>query len=350
MQRYMWRFGILVPVWFSVYLFAYGLESDVYIPALHLQLWSYDVVLGYVVFALLWTALSPLRDCCCDGSVFEFLYYFFPVGLWCTLYMAQHDFAAVVYALILILVLSLIITCREYRHYRRLEVPINARVRSTIAYVGMRGFLLVSCGIFLASFLFLFRIDSIKPPVLTPTKEIVEPVTVEERRNYDAEIWGITALQPKCWRKFSQEERLNALQALSNIEAAKLGIPSCSVVSTVLTYGDSAYSKEKGQIIIAVELLENIDSEEDSIRAMLWGLYIRYIDYLIDNVDFDHPIYQTAYFSTIREYRDNLTSFTSPSPYDSEGYYAQPIIRDSEAYAKEEAARVISLMNEEGSV
>lgn len=340
------KFSVLIPVWFTIYLFNHGLGNDIYYEHLHITLWSVEILMAYTVFSLLWIVLSPLRASCCDGGIFEVLFYFFPVGLWCSLYMAQEDFVALIMVICFIIGLNYYFGYYSVKRYRKWPVPTVGPVKAPLRFVRQRFFLASTSVFLMGSLLMVLFGNGVEAKVKYSSVETRQTSSEEASVDYQYRILRLENLQTDRWAKLTSQQRLDTLQVLANIEADKLGIPRSVVSAIKITNVDSAYNTDLNQIVLDPEMVGNPDKAEDCVRCLLWAVHNEYIHFLVDRADFDSDLAHTMYFERVIAYRDNMDSYIEPSLSNYDAYASQPIIKDSTDYAESEAAYIFSLISD----
>lgn len=272
--------------------------------------------MAYAIFALLWVVLSPLRASCCDGGILEALFYFFPVGAWCTLYTTQDDLGALILAVCLLVGLNYYFGYYAIKRYRKWPVTTGeGSVRTPLRFMRQRFFLITACGFLAVSFLSIVSSNGLEARIEYSSFESRQEAAEDGAVKFQARLLRLNGLRTDRWEKLSTQQRIDTLQALADVEADRLGIPSAVVSTIKIVNSDSAYSTVLNQIVLDPEMVSNLNQLEQSVKCLLWAVHNKYIHYLVDHTDFSSDMANTAYYEWIREYKErendiiNIDSF-----------------------------------------
>ena len=92
---------------------------------------------------------------------------------------------------------------------------------------------------------------------------------------------------------------------------------------------------------IDIEHLANSPVEE-CLQTLCHEIYYSAQHYLINNINWDLEVFQSAYFQELRDWKANDEDYQQPYLNGYDAYADQPLEASSRAYSIEETARILS--------
>lgn len=102
-----------------------------------------------------------------------------------------------------------------------------------------------------------------------------------------------------------------------------------------------AYDDESNQMWINTEHLAN-SSVSDIINTIAHETHHAYVDYLVNTLDWDNPVMNSAYFTELRELMDSQENYKSAGKYGFDAYENQPLEVAAREYTEKETARIMT--------
>lgn len=341
------RLSIILPI---------SLISTVLIEIVTLTIQEIGLYLNYgtfrwlfIIFSVAWLSCSPLRKSCCDGRCTEVLFNLVPIEVLYMLLFAQWHFKAFIAVLILILVVEIAFaislgndmakcnTSRQRRKWRRLNYTMMGRFTVII----MAAFTAIPCTIVLVS-------HGLCSPSYQADREISSSMLsdengrVEGENIYEKNCKVLLCFREELWGGYSIQEKTTFMQALADMEAELLGIPSVPLTAEKLeAFTLGAYLSKTNEIRIDIEHLAK-SSAEECIDTVCHEIAHSWQHFLVDNIDWEADISKNPYFNQIRTWKENQDHYIQPTGVAFDSYESQPVEASAQVYAEEETARILS--------
>lgn len=340
MKKLLCSFSIIVPIILINWLLLDGTglviqEIGVYLPRNVLNFF-------FISASVLWLCCSPWRRDCCNGHWPEVLFYLIPFETICLFLFSQwHFVVAVLIAaacgllhIALIFFLDTQIAWDMPPAYRERQHKVNSVIFRRMSVLICAILTTVPC----FSILFIYGFQS---PVYRAHEEAppIDASTysggMEDLPVYDLYINTILCFDEESWQQYSMSQKVELLQSLADMEAAKLGILSIPISIQMLgafTLGE--YDTESNEIRVDIEHVTTSTAEE-CINTICHEMCHAWQDYLVDHINWEMDIFDNPYFDEIRRWKDNQAAYIQPGS-DFSAYETQPVEASARTYAEEE--------------
>ncbi|MBO5275169.1 MAG: hypothetical protein J6I45_11195 [Clostridia bacterium] len=155
----------------------------------------------------------------------------------------------------------------------------------------------------------------------------------------------LRAMEDTRWLGYGEKERLDALEAVAELECRWLGIEAPELASAEL--GEDVlgqYDNKKFTVYISSEELMN-ESAFTCITTLLHELRHCYQFRVVESVNWEKKSSDLRYYSEAEVWRGELMSYVSGTHEAYEEYYEQAIEADARAYAKKHALDYTEYLN-----
>lgn len=304
--------------------------------------------MSFMALTVIWLCGSPLRKSCCNGSWTEVIFNLLPAIILLMLVFAQWHFWIFtgILAVILIVEIAFAVSLHNdrrrdrYAPRRRRQKQKNVILfhRFTMLVIGV--FCAVPC--FIAAIVYDFRSPTYEAAPGDSEIPTQETGSAEDGDVYERRLSLLLCFKEDRWNHYSIQEKTTIAQNLAEFETELLGIPSVHLITGKLKrYTQGEYHADTNEMWIDIDHLANSPAEE-VIVTICHEVHHSFEHYLVDNLDWDSAIMQTAYFEEIRLWRENQRNYLQPYVDGFSSYEAQPVEVAARAYAAEEAARILS--------
>ena len=141
---------------------------------------------------------------------------------------------------------------------------------------------------------------------------------------------------------YSIQEKITFMQALADMEAEILGIPSIPLKTEKLrAFTLGAYLSNTNEIRIDIEHLAK-SSADECIDTICHEIAHSWQHFLVDNIDWESDISKNPYFNQARAWKENQDHYIQPAGMTFDSYESQPVEASAQAYAEEETVRILS--------
>ena len=352
MKRIIYKASIIIPLAMIFYSFIEPFAFCVPEIGLYMEIWSSRVMI--VMVTVIWLCCSPFRKGTCNGTVTELLFNLVPVEFVLMLVFAQWHFAVSLSLAIVVLVgeIALFRVLRKDEQKHKFSRKRHRRYQFVFRRCSVLGIAAVCAIPCIMSLFYGFESPTYKATEelwnqLLSEKEIAED-TEEQDDPYknNTELWDY--LQEKNWNQLSIQEKITVAQKLVDFECDVFGIPTVSVTAAMIGYTTlGAYDNESGKMYVNTEHLAN-SSVKEVVNTVCHETHHAYIDFLIDNLDWDNPAMNSAFFSELKELMDSQENYKSASLYGYSEYANQPLEVAAREYAEEETAKIMTYIDDDG--
>ena len=344
-KKWIFKSTILIPLLAAVYLF--WQPFGIYIEEINFNLWYQILPFIFLSFTILWLRYSPCKYACQNGSLFELLFNLFPIEILLFFVFAQYNF--IISLLIIIGIVILFLIFRHALMKDKKTRDLSERNRKMLRKVKGRFFLMLASALVAIPCLMAIFIYQLKDPVLEPNMELFPEISNSENEvSSDQIVTQSDAIfgcfKEETWTLYSPEEKITALQLLSNYEAKKLGMPSVSVTAERLNmFTLGSYIQDTNNICIDLQHLQD-SSAESTAKTLLHELYHAYEIYVISNIDWESDFANSAYFAEARAWKENNSNYIK-AVLDYDAYISQPLEASARDYAETESKEIALLIN-----
>ena len=345
LRRFFCKGSILIPIAFICYLFS--VPVSIYVRELGLYLGYGASSFMLLSLSLLWLCCSPFRKGCCDGSWSEVLFNIVPIECFLMLIFAQWHFAAALLLGAVTVCISIAFTLALRREER--AIPVSKKMRRKNRATVKRFFVLAVAAVCTVPCLVSAFVFDLRSPTYEAEQEILAQLFSPEETPEEEETDLFAGNQPfllgfqeSVWKTYSLQEKITRLQQLGNLESQRLGIPSVSIKSKKLNpYTLGEYDWSAKEIWIDLEHLEE-SPVTDCIRTICHEMWHAQQNYILENIDWESELMQSAYFAEIRAWRENASHYQDADISGYDAYAQQPLEASAAAYAEEETDLILS--------
>lgn len=306
----------------------------------------------YMVISIIWLSCSSFQRSCCNGGWAEIFYHLVPVELLLMLIFAQWHFGIAVFAAAVLLCVEgvFLILLRKGKRRKagdqRYEERRRRRYKDAFRKLTVTAIAVV-CAVPCYMAVFVYQLRS---PSYTASGDIeewlsgenTETEAAEQEDAYQENIQLLQCFERKVWNGYNVKERITVMQGLVDFEAEVLGIPSVKISAEKLDYSTlGLYNSETKEIRIDLEYLMEAEVEE-CIQTVCHETYHSYQDYLVDNLDWDQEVVNSAYFEELRAWKENGYDYKNAWVSGFQAYKEQPLEEAARGYAEEECERILS--------
>lgn len=165
---------------------------------------------------------------------------------------------------------------------------------------------------------------------------------IESKNIYEKNIEILLCFREELWRGYSIQEKTTFMQALADMEAEILGIPSVPLMTEKLeAFTLGSYLSKTNEIRIDIEHLAK-SSAEECIDTICHEISHSWQHFLVDNIDWESDISKNPYFNQVRAWKENQDHYIQPAGTAFDSYESQPVEISARAYAEEETTRILS--------
>lgn len=359
MKNAMFHSAILIPILFIGYVLTGWYR-------LSIPEWNFYP--GYGITAFILVALTffwlevpvSLRESCCNASWYEVEYYAVPVELYCLLFYAEWQYTS--FLILCVVLVAAVVTSGfvfRYRENRRAAYVRSKKERRNVRiwyrhYFHQFAITVVFAACIPATVLTLF-VYELEAPVIRveggegmeeQSQEGEDTAQVGEEAVLTQNMGSLLVLrlQTKRWDTLSASQRVSVLQALTDYEARRLGIPSLPLSSRRQEINQlGVYDVDGNSIEVNLQYMME-EPLETSIDTTCHEVYHAYQHYLVEAVDWDGAAAKTAYFDELREWKENDDHYLTAEEDGTDAYENQPLEVSARAFAKEETDRIMALV------
>lgn len=192
----------------------------------------------------------------------------------------------------------------------------------------------------------------LKPPTYEAEQRIAESLFLDEESikketdSFEDYPEFFQCFQNEVWQAYSIQERITVLQELTDFEAEKLAIPTVPIATGNLSmYTLGQYDWGTHKIYIDVKYLAK-SAPEECITTVTHEIWHFLQAYLIENIDWDSEVVQSAYFEELRSWKDNSENYRDAYVYGYDAYSNQPLEESARSYADKETAIILKYVKE----
>lgn len=348
MKRIFYRLSIIFPLILIYYSFTESISFS--IPELDIYLEPYMARFLIVTIDMLWLYCSPYRKNCCNGTWIELMFNIVPVAIIMMFNLAQWHFTFfVIIGLILVLIETVLFLGLRKDEHKHCVTKKSHRMYKTIfrrcTVFAIAAVCVIPCLPSLLS-------HGLTSPTYQAEQEIWNLLFLESTETNNVSSSNIDVYQENqilwhcfedaAWKSYSIPEKITVMQRLTDFETEILGIPPITITADLIgAYTLGSYKDETNEILVNTKYLDNSPVEEciDTIcHEVRHSLQFQ----IVSSIDWDNPVFQTAYFDELRSWLQNQGSYKSAWLYGFEEYESQPLEVDARDYAKSETAKIMS--------
>ncbi len=313
-----------------------------------------ETVFLFLSVTVAWLYWQPLKKCCCDGRWTEVLFNLIPMEMPLLLIFAQWHFVLFAGDLLLLALAELallIILKKDERKYRstkrRRRMYKDAFKRGSV----LMAFLVTAVPCFLSLFVYKLRGPEYRAEddlaKLIFSEEASDDEAAEAVDIYQENIELLSCFEEQRWENFDKNEKITIVQKLADFEADCLGVPSVPVSSCMLDVGTlGSYSSETKEIKISLPYMAE-SSAEECIQTICHEVFHRAQDYLVENLDWENEVLQSAYFDELRSWKENQENYKDVWTAGFDAYENQPLEASARDYAAKETDMILSYIGEQ---
>ena len=351
MKRSIYRVSIVFPLLLVYTSFVETVSFSV--PELNIYIEPVVARFLITMGTTIWLCCSPYKRYCCNGTWTELMFNLVPIEAVLMLNLAQWHFATfVIISLVLVFVESALFIGlrRDARKH-----PVTNKSRRMYKTIFRRCTVLaiaVICVIPCCPSLFMHGLTS---PTYQAQQEIWRYIFSEDTESEDTiesvadayteyqELWR--CLEESTWKHYSVPEKMTVMQRLTDFETQTLGISSVPVTADLIgSYTLGMYNEETNELFINTKYLDTSPVEEciDTIcHEVRHALQFQ----VVNAIDWDNPVFQTAYFDELRSWLHNQEDYQNAWLGGFEEYHNQPLEVDARDYAATETERIMSYIH-----
>lgn len=305
----------------------------------------------YMVISIVWLSCSSFRKSCCNGGWPEIFYNLVPTEMLLMLFFAQWHFLMAVFAMVLLLCIEIVflLLLRKGRIIRKEGKQMCGRRRRQRYKDAFRKLtvtaMAVICAIPCYMSVFVYQLKS---PSFQSSDDIREWLMGENKDTekealdvYQENIRLLRCFVKKTWDGYDVREKITVMQGLVDFESGILGIPSIKITAEKLdAFTLGAYNGETKEMRIDLEHLMEADVKE-CIQTVCHETYHSYQNYLVENLDWDREVMDSAYFAELRAWKENENNYKSAWVSGFQTYEEQPLEAAARDYADEECGKLL---------
>ena len=312
------------------------------------------VELLYITLSVVWLCCSPLRNACCTGDIPELLYNLVPVEAIAIITFAQYHFI-IAAALIIFMAILQCITVKAIRREECKHAFSKRRHRSYTHGI-QRASVLISVVVLAVPCFMAFFVYELRSPTYETEErsretlfgdEAEETAVSEEMPDpYETNKELLLYFDTEAWEDLSIQQRITVAQEFVDFQSELLGIATIHVTAEKLelfTLGQ--YSDASNEMWIDIEHLAT-SAPEDVIRTLAHEVFHSYQHYLVNNIDWNMDVFQSAYFQEIRDWKANDEDYQRTYLNGYDAYADQPLEASARAYSSEETEKVLSYITQ----
>lgn len=320
---------------------------------LRLYLERFEVLFLYIMISTFWLCCSPFRKSCCDGSLMEVFFNVVPIEVMAAVYLAQHHFWITIFLIASMVFLQGLLIWSVYKKESQYEYS-EKRYRRCVRGL-QRGMVMISAITLSIPCIISLFVYGMQEPVYTAEKELGEVLLNEQNKEQvTVEVDSDPYIENKTlllyfddvkWETLDVQERITIAQEFVNFQSELLGIPPISLTAENLgSFILGEYDDENNEMWIDIEQLTD-SSAEDCIKTLCHEIWHSAQYYLISNIEWDLPVFQSAYFKELRAWKENDEDYQKAYSDGYDAYQKQPLEESARAYATEETERVQSYIH-----
>ena len=351
MYKFICKYSITCPL-FTIWAMMIDPQT-ISIVELGLYLERFEFLFLYIMMSVFWLCCSPFRKSCCNGSLMEVFFNILPVEVMATVYLAQHHFWITILLIASMVFVQGLLIWAVYKKESQYEFS-EKRYRRCVRGL-QRGVVMISAiTLFIPCSISLF-VYGMQEPAYTAEKELGEVLLKEQNKEQVAvEVDSDPYIKNKTlllhfddanWETLDVQERITIAQEFVDFQSELLGISPISLTAKNLgSFILGEYDDENNEIWIDIEQLADSPAEA-CIRTLCHEIWHSAQYYLISNIDWESPVFQSAYFKELRAWKENDENYQDAYSDGYDSYQKQPLEESARVYATEETERVQSYIH-----
>ena len=302
-----------------------------------------------IFFTIIWLCCSPMKKYCCNGTYIELLFNLVPIEFTYVVAYAQWHFIldACVITGFTLFEIALYVSLK----YSKSKRKISSRTHRRYTAAFQRGSVLAAALFFCIPSISMY-FHGLESPTYQAQQDLMTEMFADNTNmgsmildtlnpyQSEADLWAY--FDAEKWNDLTIDERICAVQKLTDFESLILGIPSVPVTAQVLNINElGSYDSDNGEMKINTKYLCDA-SVEEVINTICHETFHSFQDYIVDSTDWTSPVAGTYYYEQARLWNENQKNYKNMYLYGFDEYQNQELEVAAREYAEKEEGNILS--------